>query len=68
MGRKLLLEPDKIPDYVRDWLAENELSPEKLATMTAEEAFDEWCRYEGIIGYGWKLRAIMKGLDQGVQC
>ena len=50
-----MLEIEKIPPQIMTNLKERGHSPEKIARMTSQEAFNECCTWEGLIGWGSTL-------------
>ena len=51
----------KIPDDVLEDLQQRGHSNKEIAAMTPEEAFGEYCMWNGLIGYG---PSLIRALDK----
>jgi hypothetical protein len=49
---------------ITESLREMEHTDEEITRMSADEAFDEYCTYNGLIGMGPKLRGVMENLNE----
>lgn len=47
---------EKMPRAVLEALHSRKFSDDEIAAMTADQAFDECCEWEGLIGWGQTLR------------
>ena len=45
------MEISMIPDYILDDLASRGVTAEKIENSSPEDLFDEWCMWNGFIGY-----------------
>lgn len=57
------MNPKNISDDIKADLAECGHSEETLKAMTPEEAFDEYCQWHGLLGWGSQLRRVMGQLN-----
>lgn len=56
------LDLGKIPPYILEDLQERGHGASKVSQMTAAEAFDEFCIWQGLIGFGPTLRGAYDAL------
>ena len=55
-----MLDVDKIPaDILADLRERGVGNP---ADMTPDQAFDQWCEWNGLIAWGPRLRSVMEAL------
>jgi hypothetical protein len=55
---------DELRDVWREVASDLEEAGHDPNELTIDEIFDKWCDYEGLIGYGPKLRKIIRMLDR----
>ena len=55
---------DKLPSTYIERLVKRGYSFDKIKEMTASEAFDEMCNWEGLIDWGPELRGWMQALKE----
>lgn len=58
------LNLSKIPPYILDDLQSRLNTDEEIRAMSADEAFDEWCIWNGIIGWADRLADALDGLRE----
>jgi len=58
-----VLTIDKLPDEVKDALHSRGHSNEKIAAMSPEEVFTEYCNWHGLILWGAKLMGLVHSID-----
>jgi hypothetical protein len=55
---------DKLPPYILEALRNRRLSDRAIELMDADEAFDQYCMWHGLIGWGQQLRLVMQRLKE----
>jgi hypothetical protein len=61
------MDVGKIPVYLLDDLKERGHSAEAITRMTAEKAFDEYCEWHGLCGWGMNLRHAMEAFRKATK-
>lgn len=59
-----MLDINQIPSNIVHDLISRGHDHESIAQMTPAEAFDEYCSWHGLIGWGDTLREAIKALDE----
>jgi hypothetical protein len=59
---KTLLNLNKMDDRVLDALRNRGHSDEQIQKMSPEDVFDEFCQWEGLLGWGPTLREALDDL------
>ena len=55
-----MLDPKAIPEHIRGDLNSRGHTDEDIAKMTPKEAFNEFCSWNGLIGWGNRLWFAME--------
>jgi len=58
------MDIDKLDRDVKEALVERGHSEKEISEMTPEEAFDEFCEWNGLIRWGHTLRRVMVNLKE----
>lgn len=58
-----MLDINQIPSNIVQDLISRGHDHESITQMTPAEAFDEYCSWHGLIGWGYTLREAIKALD-----
>lgn len=59
-----MLDFDKIPERVIDDLSERGWSDSDIEKMSPEQAFSEFCNWNGLINWGPSLWGVVKDLEK----
>ena len=52
----------KLPDYIVSALRSRDWADEEIDDMSPDKAFDEFCEWHGLIGWGLTLRGTLNHL------
>jgi len=58
------MDNNKIHSDIKDCLRERGHTDQDIGAMSPDEAFDEYCEWNGLIKWGSDLRRVMKNLSE----
>lgn len=58
------MNPDKLSQDLLEALTERGYTEETIKTLSPEEAFEEYCNWNGLINWGTRLKNAMTNIEQ----